>query len=51
MTIRRRSPGNVKGFLRETAGINQIRIAVDDPDAFLAAITAAAPHPDESPQS
>ena len=49
VTVRRRSPGKVKGFLRETAGINQIRIAVDDPDAFLAAITAAAPHPDESP--
>lgn len=32
------------GFLRETGGINQIRVAVDDPDAFLAAIIAAAPH-------
>lgn len=44
VTIRRRSPGKVKGFLRETAGINQIRVAADDPDAFLAAITAEIPH-------
>ena len=44
VTIRRRSPGPVKGFLRETAGISQIRIAADDPDAFLAAITAAMAH-------
>jgi len=40
VTIRRRSPGPVKGFLRETAGISQVRVAADDPDAFLAAITA-----------
>jgi hypothetical protein len=40
VTIRRRSPGTVKGFLRETAGISQIRVIADDPDAFLAAITA-----------
>jgi hypothetical protein len=44
VTIRRRSPGKVKGFLRETAGISQIRIAADDPDSFLAAITSATPH-------
>jgi hypothetical protein len=37
-TIRRRSPGLVKGFLRQTAGISQIRVAADDPDAFVAAI-------------
>jgi hypothetical protein len=43
VTIRRRNPGIVKGFLRETVGISQIRIAADDPDAFLAAITAASP--------
>jgi hypothetical protein len=43
VTIRRRSPGKVKGFLRETSGISQIRVATDDPDAFLAAITAATP--------
>ncbi len=43
MTIRRRSPGKVKGFLRHSAGISQIRIAADDPDAFLAAITAEIP--------
>ena len=45
VTIRRRSPGKVKGFLRETAGITQIRVAADDPDAFLAAIIAATPVP------
>ena len=44
VTIRRRSPGVVKGFLRGTAGISQIRVATDDPDAFLAAITAVTPH-------
>lgn len=44
VTIRRRSPGPVKGFLRGTAGISQIRVAADDPDAFLAAITAVTPH-------
>ena len=44
VTIRRRSPGKVKGFLRETAGISQIRVAADDPDAFLAAIAAEIPH-------
>lgn len=42
LTIRRRSPGPVKGFLRETVGLSQIRVAADDPDTFLAAITAAA---------
>jgi hypothetical protein len=44
VTIRRRSPGVVKGFLRGAAGISQIRVAADDPDAFLAAITAGTPH-------
>jgi hypothetical protein len=44
VTIRRRSPGVVKGFLRGTTGISQIRVAADDPDAFLAAITAVTPH-------
>jgi hypothetical protein len=44
VTIHRRSLGKVKGFLRETAGISQIRIAADDPDAFLTAITAAMSH-------
>jgi hypothetical protein len=44
VTIRRRSPGVVKGFLRGTAGISQIRVAADDPDAFLAAITSGTPH-------
>lgn len=44
VTIRRRSPGPVKGFLRETAGISQIRVAADHQDAFLAAIAAATPH-------
>jgi hypothetical protein len=39
VTIRRRSPGLVKGFLRQTAGISQIRVAADDPDAFVAAIS------------
>ncbi|HEV2028200.1 MAG TPA: hypothetical protein VGS16_06665 [Candidatus Dormibacteraeota bacterium] len=43
VTIRRQSPGLVKGFLRQTAGIGQIRVAADDPDALLAAITAAIP--------
>lgn len=38
--VLRRSPGVVKGFLRETAGIGEIRVAADDPDAFLAAIAA-----------
>lgn len=38
VTIRRRSPGLVKGFLRQTAGISQIRVAADDPDSFFAAI-------------
>jgi hypothetical protein len=44
VTIRRRSPGVVKGFLRGTAGISQIRVAADDPDAFLAAVTAVTRH-------
>lgn len=44
VTIRRRIPGKVKGFLRETAGIGEIRVAADDPDAFLAAMIAAIPH-------
>jgi hypothetical protein len=44
VTIRRRSPGLVKGFLRETAGIGQIRVAADDPNAFLTAITALTQH-------
>jgi hypothetical protein len=43
VTIRRRSPGPVKGFLRETAGISEIRVAADDSTALLAAITAMAP--------
>ena len=38
LTIRRTSPGIVKGFLRETAAIQEIRIAVEDPDAFQVAI-------------
>jgi hypothetical protein len=42
--IRRRSPGPVKGLLRTTAGISEIRVAADDPEAFLAAITSATPH-------
>ena len=41
VTIRRRSPGMVKGFLRETGDIIQIRIAADDPEGFLAAVAAA----------
>lgn len=44
LTIRRTSPGKVKGFLRETTAIRQIRIAAEDPDAFQAAITAATRH-------
>lgn len=44
VTIRRRSRGVVKGFLRGTAGIGEIRVAVDDPDAFLAAIAEGTPH-------
>lgn len=44
VTIRRRSPGKVKGFLRETPDISQIRIAADDPDGFLAAVAAATAH-------
>lgn len=44
VTIRYRTPGSVKGFLRETAGIREIRVAADDPDAFVAAITLATPH-------
>ena len=44
LTVRRRSPGVVKGFLRETAGIGEIRVAADDPDAFLAAIIEETPH-------
>jgi hypothetical protein len=44
VTIRRRTPGPVKGFLRKTAGISEIRVAADYPDAFLAAITAVTPH-------
>lgn len=44
VTIRRRSPGIVKGVLRPAAGISQIRVAADDPDAFFAAITAALPN-------
>jgi hypothetical protein len=43
VTIRRRAPGKVKGFLRDTAGIGQIRVAVDDPNAFLTAIAGATP--------
>ena len=41
VTIRRQTSGKVKGFLREIAGIREIRVAADDPGAFLAAITAA----------
>jgi hypothetical protein len=41
LTIRRRSPGPVKGFLRVTDGIRELQVAADDPTAFLAAITAA----------
>lgn len=41
VTIRRRTPGRVKGFLRDTAGINQVRVAAEDPEAFLAAISRA----------
>jgi hypothetical protein len=44
VTIRLRNPGKVKGFMRETAGFSQIRIAADDPDAFLAAITREIQH-------
>jgi hypothetical protein len=44
VTIRRRTPGKVKGFLRETGDISQIRIAVDDSDGFLAAVAAATVH-------
>lgn len=44
LTIRRTSPGKVKGFLRETAAIHQIRIAAEDPGAFQVAITAASRH-------
>jgi hypothetical protein len=44
VTIRRRNPGKVKGFLRETADISQIRIAADDSDGFLAAVAAATAH-------
>ncbi|MDQ2944077.1 MAG: hypothetical protein M3R21_10480, partial [Candidatus Dormibacteraeota bacterium] len=43
VTVRLKNPGRVKGFLRETSGVSQIRVAADDPDAFLAAITAATP--------
>lgn len=38
LTIRRQTSGKVKGFLREIAGIREIRFAAEDPDAFLAAI-------------
>ncbi len=38
LTIRCRTFGTVKGFLREVAGIREIRVAADEPDAFLAAI-------------
>jgi hypothetical protein len=41
VTIYCRSPGLVKGFLRRTDGITRIRVAADDPEALLAAITAA----------
>ena len=41
VTIRRSTPGTVKGFLRDTAGINQVRVAAEDPDALVAAITGA----------
>jgi hypothetical protein len=41
LTIRRRGPGTVKGFLRVTDGINELRVAADDPTEFLAAITKA----------
>ena len=44
VTVRLRSSGVVKGFLRETAGIGEIRVAADDPDAFLAAITDKTRH-------
>jgi hypothetical protein len=43
LTIHRRSPGVVKGFLRSTDGVTQIRVAADDPEALLAAVTAAMP--------
>ena len=45
LKVRRRSPGKVKGFVRETADIREIRIAAEDPDAFHIAITAGMPHP------
>ncbi len=44
LTIRRVSPGKVKGFLRETAAIRQTRIAAEDADAFQVAIDAAIRH-------
>ena len=44
LTVRRRTPGTVKGFLREIAAIREIRVAAEDPDAFQVAITAAGRH-------
>ncbi|HEX7262887.1 MAG TPA: hypothetical protein VF383_01790 [Candidatus Dormibacteraeota bacterium] len=44
LTIRRKSPGTVKGFVREIAAIREIRVAAEDPDAFQVAITTAMPH-------
>jgi hypothetical protein len=46
VTIGRLVPGTVKGFLRETAGIYEIRVAADDLDALFAAMTAAFPRRD-----
>jgi len=42
LTVRRRTPGMVKGFLREGSGIREIRVAADDPDALLVAIATTA---------
>jgi hypothetical protein len=41
VTFRLQNPGSVKGFLRQTHNISQIRVAADDPTAFVAAISAA----------
>jgi len=46
VAIRRRTPGTVSGFLRQSAGIKTIRITADEPDAFVRAVLAArADHP------
>jgi membrane protein YdbS with pleckstrin-like domain len=44
VTIRLRSPGSVKGFLRETADISLVRVAADDTDGFIDAVAAATAH-------